>query len=143
MADRLVTSGANIHSVLVVHRGNMVFKHYFKGRDEVPSSFLGTGFADLSFDADTRHSLKSASKSVASLAVAIAMDRGLIGGVDEPILSFFPELADIRTPDRDRLLLRHALGMTMGVAGPHLGDHAQEDRAAARRIRARSPGSAP
>jgi len=115
MADRLATSGANIHAVLVVHGGKLVFEHYFKGRDEVPLSFLGSRVANVAFDADTLHSLKSVSKSVASLAVGIAIDRGLIRGVDEPILGFFPELADMRTPERDRLLLRHALGMTMGL----------------------------
>lgn len=115
MADRIVTSGANIHSVLVLHRGRLVFEQYFTGKDEVPLSFLGTRVASVSFDAHTLHSLKSASKSVASLAVGIAIDQGLIRGVDEPILGFFPELADMRTPDRDRLLLRHALGMTMGL----------------------------
>jgi CubicO group peptidase (beta-lactamase class C family) len=115
MADRLATSGANIHSVLVVHQGNLVFERYFTGKDEVPVSFLGTRVEDITFDAQTLHSLKSVSKSVSSLVVGIAIDQGLIRSVDEPILSFFPELADIRTPETDRLLLRHALGMTLGL----------------------------
>ena len=115
MADRLATSGANVHSVLVVHQGKLVFERYFTGKDEVPVSFLGTSVEDVTFDAHTLHSLKSVSKSVSSLVVGIAIDQGLIRSVDEPILSFFPELADIRTPERDRLLLRHALGMTLGL----------------------------
>ena len=115
MADRIVTSGANIHSVLVLHRGRLVFERYFTGTDEVPLSFLGTRVASVSFDAHKLHSLKSVSKSVASLALGIAIDQGLIRSVDEPIFSFFPELADMRTADRDGLLLRHALGMTMGL----------------------------
>jgi len=115
MADRLATSGVNIHSVLVVHRGNLVFERYFTGKDEVPVSFLGTRVEDVTFDAHTLHSLKSVSKSVSSLVVGIAIDQGLIRSIDEPILSFFPELADIRTPERDRLLLRHALGMSLGL----------------------------
>jgi len=115
MADRLATSGANVHSVLVVHQGNLVFERYFTGKDEVPVSFLGIRVEDVTFDAHTLHSLKSVSKSVSSLVVGIAIDQGLIRSVDEPILSFFPELADIRTPETDRLLLRHALGMTLGL----------------------------
>jgi CubicO group peptidase (beta-lactamase class C family) len=152
MADRLVTAGANIHSVLVVHRGNLVFERYFTGRDETPLSFLGTRVADVSFDAHTLHSLKSVSKSVASLVVGIAIDRGLIHGVDEPILGFFPELADMRTPERDRLLLRHALGMTMGLqwveATPTTGPANDETRMylsgdACRYVLARPAVSAP
>jgi CubicO group peptidase (beta-lactamase class C family) len=132
MADRLATSGANIHAVLVVHGGKLVFERYFKGNDEVPLSFLGSRVENVAFDADTLHSMKSVSKSVASLAVGIAIDRGLIRGVDDPILGFFPELADMRTPERDRLLLRHALGMTMGLdwieATPSTGDFANDEQ---------------
>jgi CubicO group peptidase (beta-lactamase class C family) len=60
--------------------------------------------------------MKSVSKSVASLAVGIAIDRGLIRSVNEPILSFFPELSDMRSPERDRIQLFHALTMSMGLA---------------------------
>ena len=59
--------------------------------------------------------MKSASKSVASLAVGIAIDRGLIRSVNEPIFSFFPELSDLRSPEKDRIQLVHALTMSMGL----------------------------
>src|SRR5438045_3564697 len=35
MADRLVVSGANVHSVLVARGGKLVFERYFKGSDEI------------------------------------------------------------------------------------------------------------
>jgi len=47
MADRLATSGANVHSVLVVHQGNLVFERYFTGQDEVPVSFTGIRVEDV------------------------------------------------------------------------------------------------
>ena len=59
--------------------------------------------------------MKSVSKSVASLALGIAIDRGLIRSVDEPIFSFFPELSDLRTPEKDRIRLSHVLTMSMGL----------------------------
>ena len=131
MADRLAASGANIHAVLVVHRGKLVFERYLQGSDQVPTSFFGSRVENVIFDADTRHAMKSATKSVASLAVGIAIDRGLIHDVDEPILSFFPELADLRTPESERLLLRHALSMTLGLewveATPATGDLANDE----------------
>ena len=104
MADRLAASGANIHAVLVVHRGKLVFERYLQGSDQVPTSFFGSRVENVVFNAGTRHAMRSATKSVASLAVGIAIDRGLIHGVDEPILGFFPELADLRTPQSDGLL---------------------------------------
>ena len=44
MADRLATSGANNPSVLVAHRGNLVFDRYFTGSDEIPLSFSAPAY---------------------------------------------------------------------------------------------------
>ena len=131
MADRLAT-GANVHAVLVVRSGKLVFERYFRGPDEVPSRFYGSRVEDVTFNADTLHNLKSVSKSVASLAVGIAIDRGLIRSINEPIFSFFPELSDLRSPEKDRIQLVHALTMSMGLAWveatPATGDDNDEVR---------------
>jgi CubicO group peptidase (beta-lactamase class C family) len=111
MADRLVASGANVHAVLIARGGKLVFERYFKGSDEIN----GRRVESVTFDAGTLHNIKSVTKSVTSLALGIAIDRGLIRGVDEPIFSFFPELSDLRSPEKDRLRLAHALTMTMGL----------------------------
>jgi len=111
MADRLVASRANVHSVLVARGGKLVFERYFKGSDEIN----GHRVEGVAFDADTLHNIKSVTKSVASLAVGIAIDRGLIRSVNEPIFSFFPELSDLRSPEKERLRLVHALTMSMGL----------------------------
>ena len=125
MADRLAAD-ANIHAVLVARGGRLVFERYFKGSDEIPGRIYGRRVENVTFDADTLHDMKSVSKSVASLAVGIAIDRGLIGSVNEPIFSFFPELSDLRTPEKERIQLVHALIMSMGLewveATPDTGD---------------------
>jgi len=126
MADRLAAS-SNVHSVLVARGGKLVFERYFKGSDEIQSRRVG----NVTFDADTLHDMKSISKSVASLAVGIAIDRGLIGSVNQPLFSFFPELSDLRSPDKDRLELVHALTMSMGLkwveATPDTGDYDNDE----------------
>jgi CubicO group peptidase (beta-lactamase class C family) len=131
MSDRLVASGANVHSVLVVRGGKLVFERYFQGLDEIPGYVFGRRVENVAFDADKLHDMKSVSKSVASLALGIAIDQGLIRSVDEPIFSFFPELSDLRTPQKDRISLRHALTMTMGLewveATPATGDFANDE----------------
>lgn len=116
MADRLASSAANVHSVLVARGGKLVFERYFRGFDEIPGRIYGRRVENVTFDADTLHDMKSVSKSVASLAVGIAIDRGLIRSVNEPIFSFFPELEDLRSPEKDRIQLFHALTMSMGLA---------------------------
>jgi CubicO group peptidase (beta-lactamase class C family) len=132
MADRLENSGSNVHAVLVARHGRLAFERYFKGSDEVPSRIFGVRVTDISFDADTLHNLKSCSKSVASLAVGIAIDQGIIRSLDEPVFNFFPELSDLRSPDKDRILLSHVLTMSMGLkwveATPATGDDNDEVR---------------
>jgi len=132
MADRLAAlSDPHIHSVLVAHHGKLVFEHYFRGNDEIPGRIYGRRVENVSFDADTLHDVKSVSKSVASLAVGIAIDRGLIASINEPIFSFFPELSDLRTPEKDRIQLVHALTMSMGLAWveatPATGDYDNDE----------------
>ena len=127
MADRLAASSdANIHAVLVARSGKLVFERYFRGSDEIPGRIYGRRVENVTFDADTLHNIKSASKSVASLAVGIAIDRGLISSVNEPIFGFFPELSDLRSPEKERIQLVHALTMSMGLewveATPDTGD---------------------
>jgi CubicO group peptidase (beta-lactamase class C family) len=131
MADRLTASDANIHAVLVARNGKLVFERYFKGSDEIPGRIYGRRVENVTFDADTLHDMKSVSKSVASLAVGIAIDRGLIRSVNEPIFSFFPELSDLRSPEKDRIQLVHALTMSMGLkwveATPATGDYDNDE----------------
>jgi CubicO group peptidase (beta-lactamase class C family) len=128
MADRL-SSTANVHAVLVARGGKLVFERYFTGSDEVPGRIFRISrrhVDNLVFDADTPHNMMSASKSVASLLVGIAVDRGLIKDINAPILNFFPELSDMRSPQLDRIQLWHALTMSMGLkwveATPATGD---------------------
>ena len=129
MADRLVASStANVHAVLVARGGKLVFERYFRGSDEIYTRRVG----NVTFDADTLHDMKSVSKSVASLALGIAIDRGLIRSVNEPIFSFFPELSDLRSPEKERIQLLHALTMSMGLewveATPSNDDNNDEAR---------------
>jgi len=66
-----------IHSLLVYHQGELATEAYFNGRDRFQPA-----------------NLKSASKSVISALVGIAVKQGLIAGLDQPIVDYFPEYAD-------------------------------------------------
>jgi hypothetical protein len=56
------SSEANVHAVLVARGGKLVFERYWDRRDQQPPG------RKVTFAADTLHNVKSASKSVASLA---------------------------------------------------------------------------
>ena len=103
--------GSNIHSVLVVRHGSLAFEHYRKGSDR----HWARSLPDVVHGPTVLHDLRSISKSVTSLLVGIALDRKLISSVDEPVFEYFPEYSDLRTPEKDRITLRHLLTMSAGL----------------------------
>jgi len=93
IAARLKETEANVHAVVIVRHGKLVFEQYFPGPDE---RWDVAGQYD--HDATTKHDMRSASKSVISLLVGIAIDRKLIASADEPIVKFYPEFAAVKAP---------------------------------------------
>jgi CubicO group peptidase (beta-lactamase class C family) len=102
---------AKAHGVIIVRHGRLVYEHYFAGKDWRLMMPLG----EVSFDAETKHDIRSISKSVTSLLVGIALDRGLLTDLDAPVFSFFPEYDSLRTSEKDRITLRHLLTMLSGL----------------------------
>jgi len=102
---------ADVHAVLVVRHGTLVFEHYFKGADERWGNSLGV----IDFAPDVKHDLRSITKSVTSLLLGIAIDHGWVRGVDAPVLSLLPQYADLNSAALDRITLRHLLTMSAGL----------------------------
>jgi CubicO group peptidase (beta-lactamase class C family) len=88
-----------IHSLLVSWRGTLVTERYFNG-------FRPSRLANI----------KSASKSVLSALVGIAIDRGLINGVRQPITDYFPTLrAPNVDPRKHQITIEDLLTMRSGL----------------------------
>jgi CubicO group peptidase (beta-lactamase class C family) len=104
----------NVHSLLIVKDGQLVFERYFRGYSW---NYAGDQFrGDLvDFDRDTRHNLASVTKSFTSALVGIAIDRGLIGGVEDRVFAFFPDFVHLRDSKKDRITLEHLLTMRSGL----------------------------
>ena len=115
-AVALINDGTyqNVHSILIVKDGKLVFEEYFDGYvfdyngDEYRGEFTEFGI-------DTTHNLASVTKSVTSALVGIAIDQGLIEGVDERMFAFFPEYASLNDEEKDAITLYHLLTMTSGL----------------------------
>jgi CubicO group peptidase (beta-lactamase class C family) len=101
---------SNLHSVLIVKDGRLVFEEYFSGEDEYRGQPLGT----VQFDRTTLHDLRSVTKSVTSALVGIAVGQGALK-VSDPMLSFFPDQLSLATPDKRTITLHHLLTMTSGL----------------------------
>jgi CubicO group peptidase (beta-lactamase class C family) len=112
LIDHLETLKPNIHSVLVVRRGSLVFEHYRRGVDQRGGRALG----EVAHGPDVKHDVRSVSKSVVSLLVGIALDRKLIANIDQTVFTFFPQYGSLRSPAKERISLRHLLTMSSGIA---------------------------
>jgi CubicO group peptidase (beta-lactamase class C family) len=101
----------NVHSVVVVRHGKLVFERYFDGYDDP----WGAPEGQYKYDATTKHDMRSVSKSAVSLLVGIAIDRKLIAGESEPVAKFFPDYAAILAPAWAQVTLGDLLTMSSGM----------------------------
>jgi CubicO group peptidase (beta-lactamase class C family) len=99
-----------VHAILIERDGKLIYEEYFDGFDEKWGQPLGR----ISMTAETRHDLRSVTKSVVSALVGIALNEGAIPSLDQPIVRWFPEYPELNTPDRKRVTLAHVLTMTSG-----------------------------
>ena len=67
------------------------------------------------FNSTSKHNIFSCTKSVVSALIGIAIDQGYIEGLQQPVLSFFPQrtIAN-RDAQKEEMTLEHLLTMTTG-----------------------------
>jgi len=87
--------GRNTQGVVVVHEGEIVAEWYAEGAD-----------------AESWGASWSMAKSFTSALVGIAIDDGLIAGVDEPMSTWYPDWVGT---DRESITLRDVLQMSSGL----------------------------
>lgn len=89
----------NTHSILIAKEGKLVFESYFDG-----------------FNAHIPHDLRSASKSISSAVIGIAIDEQIIRGVDEKLYDFIPPKYQYTKDDEKAdISLRDLLTMSSGL----------------------------
>ena len=99
-----------VHAILIERSGRLIYEEYFDGHDER----WGQPRGRVAISRDSLHDLRSVTKSVVSSLVGIALKSGAIRSVDQPLMDWFPEYADLNTSERRRVTLGHALAMTAG-----------------------------
>ena len=96
-ADEL-RSVAEVQSLILLRGGSTALEWYRAPADAGPTN------------------IKSASKSVLSALVGIALDRGLVADLDTPVAELIPAQADLlEAPAKRGITLRHLLSMTAGL----------------------------
>lgn len=91
----------NFHAVLISQNGRPVYERYFGP-----------------YTRDSLHDSRSSFKSITSLLVGIAIDKGFIKNVNQPVYRFFPEYQRSQHWDRRKaaMTIQHLLEMKAGFA---------------------------
>ena len=97
MLKQIQADERNIHSILISRHGTLVLEAYFQP-----------------FNRGTSHNLYSCTKSVTSALMGIAIDRGLVTGIDVPVHTLFPDVT-LDSPEKEAITLRHLLTMSSGI----------------------------
>src|SRR3954451_11052958 len=83
----------NVHAVVIVRRGKLVFERYFRGRERRWMEWS----APVQFSPEAKHDIRSISKSVTSLLIGIALGEKRFPPLASSVVDYFPEYADLRT----------------------------------------------
>ncbi len=99
MVEFILKQNYDIHSVTVIRNGYLV--------------------ADVTihpFESNSKHNLASATKSITSALIGIAIQQGHINNVDQTVLSFFPERSAANLDaNKKKITLEHLLTMSSGL----------------------------
>lgn len=68
----------------------------------------------MDYDRDEKQNLHSVTKSITSVCVGIAKDKGYLKSLDDSLFSFFPQYSHLSTPQKTQIRVKHVLSMTTG-----------------------------
>jgi len=96
----LLEMHVDIHSVLIIKDGYIVAEQDYSEK----------------YSADSLHPIYSCTKSITSSLFGIAIQEGLLQGLDCEMLDFFPEIeVQNLTEQKERITLKHLLTMSTGL----------------------------
>lgn len=100
MFSQLKEKENQIHSVLLVKNDQIIIEEYFKEHTQ-----------------DKQHDLRSVSKSIRSVLMGIAIDKGFIDTVDDPISKYLTNPMPKKNIDnkKDKITIKHLLTMSSGL----------------------------
>jgi CubicO group peptidase (beta-lactamase class C family) len=89
-----------IDGVLILRNNKLIYENYFHG-----------------YSSDVLHNIFSAGKSITSILIGIAIDKGFINSVHAPVVPILPEYQDFKNPDprKNEITIEHLLNMTSGL----------------------------
>jgi CubicO group peptidase (beta-lactamase class C family) len=98
-ANHIEDESLPIQFLLIIKDGYLVFERYFNSY----------------YKPDKKENLWSGSRGVTGILFGMALDKGLIDNITQPIIDFFPEITIANlTPWKERITIENLLTMTSG-----------------------------
>lgn len=115
-AARRINKGKyrEVHSMLIYKDDMLVFESYFQGHEYQWDAPRHHGNL-VNWDSRMSHHAHSVSKSMTSLCVGIAIDKGFIQDVHQSIFYYLPEYQHLRTEENQGITIEHLLTGTSGL----------------------------
>lgn len=93
-----VKDNKQLYAVVVSQNDKIVFNQYFNGKTDT-----------------TLYNNQSLTKSIMSLLIGIAIDKGYISSVDEKIVKYFPQLKDDTDKRKQNITIRQIMNQASGL----------------------------
>ncbi len=103
-----------VHSMIIFKDGKLVFEEYFQGHRYKWDGANHHG-EWISWDKSTLHGAKSVSKSITSICIGIAIDKGFIESVHQSVFDYLPDHQYLKASGKERITIEHLLTMTSGL----------------------------
>ena len=103
-----------VHSILIYRNGKLVLEEYFKGHKWQWDAPAHHG-DNVLWDSNMLHNIMSATKSVTSACIGIAIDKGLIDNVHQSIFDYLPDHQHLVKDGKENITIEHLLTMTSGL----------------------------
>jgi len=106
-----ITQGkyGDTQSLLISKDGKLVLEEYFAAQGKMFGPLINQIYRDRI------HQQSSVTKTFASAVFGVAVDKGYIKDVNQPVYDYFPEYYQFRDEQKNNILLKHALTMTTGL----------------------------
>ncbi|UCH14551.1 MAG: serine hydrolase [Bacteroidales bacterium] len=103
-----------VHSLLIFKDNKLVLEEYFQGHAYQWEAPYHHG-EWVTWNRDMLHNNMSATKSIVSACIGIAIDQEFIESVNQSIFEYLPEHQQLKTGGRDKITIKHLVTMTAGL----------------------------
>lgn len=103
-----------VHSLLVCKNNTLVFEEYFQGH-KYQWDAPGHKGEWVTWNREMQHCIHSDTKSITSLCIGIAIDKGFIENAHQSIFDYLPDYQHLKINNKKYITIEHLLTMTSGL----------------------------